>query len=140
MDIAKWLDFMLLVIFLAIGFSMSTLLLRSLGTSLVSYPEDKTALDTNNAIYVSETQKTGVDLLMSLVVTDDLNAFPRSFRIANTPIIDLNNDWVIEKSTNIAVIYSPGGSYKLGNMLNRKIKRTEYVQNGDDPYIRYWFE
>lgn len=106
-------------------------------TNPISYTEDKTALDVQNSLYMYEDIKTGKDLMMSLVVVDDNVAFPRSIRINNTPIIDLNNAWIINKYTNIVKVYETGGQWKLGNMLDWKIQEVKYEYNSGDPYLHY---
>lgn len=137
MGIQKFYDVIILVL-VAIGCTLLLpLYFTVMFTNPISYTEDKTALDVQNSLYMYEDIKTGKDLMMSLVVVDDNVAFPRSIRINNTPIIDLNNAWIINKYTNIVKVYETGGQWKLGNMLNWKIQEVKYEYNSGDPYLHY---
>lgn len=137
MGIQKFYDIMILV-FVAIGCTLLLpLYFTVMFTNPISYTEDKTALDVQNSLYMYEDIKTGKDLMMSLVVVDDNIAFPRSIRINNTPVIDFNNEWIVNKYTNIVKVYETSGQWKLGNMLEWKIKEVKYEYNSGDPYLHY---
>lgn len=138
--ISYYLDLAVLVISMA--FAMLTLpnLTAAWQTPIITQIEDKTALDSEQSVYTEPTLKTGYDLLMSLVVADNLVPYPKSIRINDTPVIDLDNSWMMHKNENIGIIYSDSGSWKLSTMLHYKITKVEFVQNGGDPYWQYILE
>ena len=140
MSIQKWFDLTLLVCMLVIGTPFVIMITIEARHPITAYEPDKTAIDTEMGLTIDEVKKTGADLLMSLVVTDDLIPFPRSIKINNTPIIDINKAWVIDKSNNIAKLYSASGQYKLSTMLDYTIKSVTYVNNNGDPYLHYVLE
>lgn len=140
MSIQKWLDLALLICMLVIGTPFVIMITIEASNPITSYEPDKTAIDTEMGLIVDDVKKTGADLLMSLAVTDDLIAFPRSIKINDTPIIDIDKAWVIDKSSNIARIYSETGQYKLGTMLDWFVKSVTYVNNNGDPYLHYILE
>lgn len=140
MSIQKWLDLALLICMLVIGTPFVIMITIEASNPITSYEPDKTAIDTEMGLIVDDVKKTGADLLMSLAVTDDLIAFPRSIKINDTPIIDIDKAWVIDKSSNIARIYSETGQYKLGIMLDWFVKSVTYVNNNGDPYLHYILE
>lgn len=138
--IAKWLDFMLLVLVLAAGITMLPTFFLECSTPIISYHEDKTAKDINSGLSVGEVEKTGADLFLSLVVVDEYCPFPRSIRINDTPVIDITKDWLSQKYSNLQKIYRSDGDYRMSDMLDWTVTSVEYVENGDDPYIQYRLE
>lgn len=140
MSIQKWLDLAVLICMLVIGTPFVIMITIEASNPITSYEPDKTAIDTEMGLIVDDVKKTGADLLMSLAVTDDLIAFPRSIKINDTPIIDIDKAWVIDKSSNIARIYSETGQYKLGIMLDWFVESVTYVNNNGDPYLHYILE
>lgn len=138
--ISKWLDFVLLIVIIAASVVILPVVFQEYSTPILQSIEDKTALDVKNALYVGNEEKTGADLLMSLVVVDEYTPYPRAIRINNTPIIVLDKSWVSSKYRNISIIYSTSGAYKLGNMLDWEITSVSYVPNNGSPYIQYILE
>ena len=138
--IAKWLDLMLLILVLSAGVTMLPTLFVEYSMPIMSYTEDKTAMDVNSGLIVDETVKTGADVFLSLVVADEYCPFPRSIRINDTPVIDITKEWLSNKYTNLQNIYSSSGDYRLSVMLDWTVTSIEYVENGGDPYIQYRLE
>ena len=138
--IAKWFDLMLLILVLSAGVTMLPTLFVEYSMPIMSYTEDKTAMDVNSGLIVDETVKTGADVFLSLVVADEYCPFPRSIRINDTPVIDITKEWLSNKYTNLQNIYSSSGNYRLSVMLDWTVTSIEYVENGGDPYIQYRLE
>lgn len=133
-------DMMLLVLVLAIAVVNLPILTTEWSNGIAVRMEDKTALDSDNSIYVDDVMKTGADLMMALAIVDSMIPYPRSIRINDTPIIDLDNAWIASKTSNLISIYSSSGNWKLGTMLNHQITKVEFVENGGDPYWHYTLE
>ena len=132
----EWLSLAILVLVLGISTVELGILLREASTPIIKDYEDKTALNATGSIMSDFEGQTGVDILMSLANADLNVPYPRSIRINNTPIIDINDAFLADVSSNLAAIYSPSGQYKLGSMLDYKVDKVEFVSdnvNGD-----YW--
>lgn len=132
-----FMDLVILVLLLAMGGLNLPSFFNELSKPIVSTVEDKTALNANGELRVDDVRKTGSDIFMSLVVADEYTPFPRSIRINDTPIIDLNKEWLADKYSNLSTIYAANGQYKLGSMLGWVLKEEYYVNNNGDSYIQY---
>lgn len=133
-------DMMLLVLVLALAVINLPVLTNEWDKDIAVRMEDKSALDSENSIYVDDVMKTGADLMMALSIVDSMIPYPRSIRINETPVIDLDNAWIANKTSNLISIYSSSGNWKLGTMLNYQITNVEFVNNGGDPYWQYTLE
>ena len=138
--LSKWFDLVLLILILTIGVLLLPFVFIELNTPIMSKIEDKTALRVENALYVGHVNKTGADLFMGLVVVDEFLPFPKSIRINETPVIDLNKTWIANKYGNINKIYSEEGEYKLSKMLDWNITSVEFIENGGDSYWQFRLE
>lgn len=135
-----WLDAMLLVLMMALSLINLPALAKEWSVPLSSGIKDKSTVVSTAGVYHEDTVKTGQDLLMSLIVLDDYVQYPRSIRINDTPIIDLDTAWMTNHSANVSAIYNINGQWKLGSMLNYTITKVEYVENNGDPYWHYVLE
>lgn len=132
----EWIDFAILVVLMGVATILIMPLMIELKTPIITDYSDKTVLDATGSIMTEAEIKTGADLFMAISNTDLNIPYPRSIRINNTPIIDLNNAFLTNLSANLAMIYTDSGDYKLKSMLNYKITSVEFVHdttNGD-----YW--
>lgn len=136
----KWVNLLCLVILLGIGITQYSDILKSSQEKAYDTYADKTALDNTKLESISEDMQTGQDILLSLMVLDENAPYPRSIRINDSPIIDLDKKWVANKFYRIRDIYDTQGDYKLGSMLNWRIISVDLIPNNGDPYIQYRLE
>lgn len=138
MGIEKWIDLVVLILALLVGTTMSGICLRVYSEPIASRYENKSTVQSFEAIMVDADVKTGKDLLMGLVITDSLMPYPRAIRINDTPVIRMTDDWVINKNRHVAEIYSPVGLYKLGNMLDWEVVEVIFVHDdAEGDYLSY---
>lgn len=135
-----WFDLLLAVVMMALTVINMPVLATEWVRPLSSGIVDKTTIETDYSLYVEDKIKTGADLLMMMVVADEYTQYPRSIKINETPIIDLDDTWIANKSINISKIYNINGSYKLGGMLEYEITSTTFVENSNDPYWHFGLE
>lgn len=134
--VSIWLDVAILVLVLGMAVTNITPLLVEASKPIVKDYEDKTALKSYGDTYTESRVKTGADLVASLLNLDENIPYPRSIRVNNLPIIDLDNAFITNKQPNISAIYSKYGDFKLSTMLEWTITKIEFVYdpvNGD-----YW--
>lgn len=134
--IFEWLDIAILVLVMSMSVMQFPILFEETSKPIIKDYEDKTALFAGGSVYTELANKTGAELMMSIVNADENTPYPRSIKINNTKIIDLDNAFIANKQLNISGIYSSSGEYKLGTMLNWNIESVTFVQdkiNGD-----YW--
>lgn len=129
-------DLVLLVVILALATVNIPKITVKWSKPIFAEIEDKSALDSEGAIYVTPTEKTGADILMSLVVMDENNPYPKAIKINNGPVIKLDAEWMVHKNANIGTVFSGYGDNSLGNMLSWKVKKVEYVYSGT-PHWHY---
>lgn len=132
----EWLDLAVLVVMMGVATIILFPLMVELKTPVIADYSDKTALDATGSIMMEGEIKTGADLFLAISNTDLNIPYPRSIRINNTPIIDLNNAFIAKLSENLALIYTDSGDYKLKSMLNYKITSISFVH--DDVNGDYW--
>lgn len=128
----------------------SSYLISYWNTSIVYNREDKTAMDASSAIEVynidfnsdsykntyGNTLKTGKDLIMSLLLVDEGTPYPRRLKILNSEIINLNNDWVSHKYSELAKLEVNAG-VKLTAAKDWKITAVELKH--DSSGKPYWY-
>lgn len=134
--IVEWLQLASLVLVLGMGSYNISALFREASTPIISDYQDKTTLNAKGSLMVDGDVKTGADIMFALINSDLNLPYPRSIRINNTPIIDLNNTFMADLDTNLALIYSSAGDYKLSTMLDYKVVDVKYVW--DDVNGDYW--
>lgn len=144
-----WLDLIPLVAVMVAGIATYSILLMYVSDGIITYTEDKTAIDAQYVMSFDNAEKSGDDLLMSLIVTDSLCPFPKSIRIVSdksvnaadgSDIVDLNNTFVAYSPATVIEVYRDSGMQKLGQLLDYEIVSTTYVPNNGDPYIEYRLE
>ncbi|MBQ2885837.1 MAG: hypothetical protein IJE43_19100 [Alphaproteobacteria bacterium] len=134
--VIEWLQLAVLVLVLGIGSYNVSALFRETSTPIIRDYQDKTALDAKGSLMVEGAIKTGADLMFALINSDLNLPYPRSIKINSSPIIDLNNAFIANLDTNLALIYSSVGEYKLSTMLDYKVTKVEYIW--DDVNGDYW--
>jgi len=137
MSIEKWLDLVMLIVSLVFGITMAGICLYVYSEPIASNRVDKSTVQSEEAITVDADIKTGKDLLMSLVVADGLMPYPRAIRINDTPVIRMTDDWVVNKSREIAKVYSANGDVRLATMLDWRIASVSYVDDVNGGYLHY---
>lgn len=137
MSIEKWLDLVVLIVALVFGITMAGICLRVYSEPIATDKVDKSTVQSVESITVDADIKTGKDLLMSLVVADGLMPYPRAIRINDTPVIRMTDDWVVNKSREIARIYNANGDIRLATMLDWSIASVSYVDDVDGGYLQY---
>lgn len=137
MSSEKWLDLAILIVALVFGITMAGICLRVYSKPIATNRVDKSTVQSSETITVDADIKTGKDLLMSLVVADGLMPYPRAIRINDTPVIRMTDDWVVNKSREIARLYSASGSVKLATMLEWKVASVSYVDDAEGGYLQY---
>lgn len=134
--VIEWLQLAVLVLVLGMGSFNVSALFREASTPIIRDYQDKTALDAKGSLMVEGAIKTGADLMFALINSDLNLPYPRSIKINSSPIIDLNNEFIANLDTNLALIYSSAGEYKLSTMLDYKVTKVEYIW--DDINGDYW--
>lgn len=137
MNSDKLVDIVMLVIFMAFAITILAFYTDSLSKSIDFGVENKSTVETKVSLGVGDNTKTGKDLLMSLALTDDFVMYPRAIRINDTPVIELTDEWILNRASQVAKIYDVSGSYKLANMLDYSIESVMYVESGDGGYLQY---
>lgn len=105
---------------------------------MVSYTNEKTAIDTEDIISEPAADRYGKDLLASLVNTDEFAPYPNAIRIDGSPVLKLDNTFVVMKFVNLAEVYSSTGPYKLSTKLNNKIQAVRFETYGGVDCFHYY--
>ena len=95
--------------------------------------EDKTAKAVEVTMDEVKDKLYGVDLLLSLVLTDENAPYPRRIKIGDSPIYDLDNMWLSKQQENVSYLYN---NYIKEN--RDKLLASEFIPE-DKPYIHYTF-
>ena len=139
--VMEYVHIAILVLAMVMSVAALLILYGVLATPIVEPASDKTALVASNAVYGTPTElsaERGSDVLMSLLATDEQTPYPRSVRINDTPIIDLNTLWLSDKYNNISRIYNSTGDWKIVNMLDWYVTDVTYVYDSvEGDYIKY---
>ncbi len=137
MGLEKWIDLVVLILVLLVGTTMSGICLWVYSEPIATNYEDKSTVQSMEAIVIDMDVKTGRDILMGLVVTDALMPYPRAIQINETPVIRMTDDWVVNKNRHVAEIYNPAGQYKLGSMLDWEVEAVTFVHDAEGDYLKY---
>lgn len=117
-----WFEAIILGVVLCLGAACMGSFILILSTDIISYTEEKSALDTDDAVSEPQADRYGRDLLASLVNTDEFAPYPNAIRIDGSPVLKLDNTFVVMKFVNLAEVYSSSGPYKLSTKLDKKIQ------------------
>lgn len=138
MSIEKWTDLVVLILVLLVGTTMTGICLRVYSEPIASRYEDKSTVQSFEAIMVDADIKTGKDLLMGLVIVDALMPYPRAISINDSPVIRMTDEWVVNKNRHVAEIYKVGGDYGLGGMLDWEVDEVVFVHDAvEGDYLKY---
>lgn len=133
-----WLETIVLGIMLCLGAACMSTFIMIMNTSMVSYTNEKTAIDTDDIISEPAADRYGKDLLASLVNTDEFAPYPNAIRIDGSPVLKLDNTFVVMKFVNLAEVYSSTGPYKLSTKLNNKIQAVRFETYGGVDCFHYY--
>lgn len=133
-----WLETIVLGIMLCLGAACMSTFIVIMNTSMVSYTNEKTAIDTKDIISEPAADRYGKDLLASLVNTDEFAPYPNAIRIDGSPVLKLDNTFVVMKFVNLAEVYSSTGPYKLSTKLNSKIQAVRFETYGGVDCFHYY--
>lgn len=133
-----WLETIVLGIMLCLGAACMSTFIVIMNTSMVSYTNEKTAIDTEDIISKPAADRYGKDLLASLVNTDEFAPYPNAIRIDGSPVLKLDNTFVVMKFVNLAEVYSSTGPYKLSTKLNNKIQAVRFETYGGVDCFHYY--
>lgn len=133
-----WLETIVLGIMLCLGAACMSTFIVIMNTSMVSYTNEKTAIDTEDIISEPAADRYGKDLLASLVNTDEFAPYPNAIRIDGSPVLKLDNTFVVMKFVNLAEVYSSTGPYKLSTKLNNKIQAVRFETYGGVDCFHYY--
>lgn len=134
-----WSEMIILAMCLVLGANVMIQFVTMVSPSMLSYTEEKSALDTYDTIsvyidkdHIRKAPRYGKDLLLSLLNTDEYAYYPNAFKVDNSPIFYLNMEFQTMKATKLQQLYNVNGPYKLGSpaILNGEIKAVELE---DDP-------
>lgn len=134
--ISQWFDVVILILVMAIGSSFTVTLFQVLQRDAIVRTEDKTMMDVDNAIYLSDGPETGADILMTLLMVDDYIPYPRAIKINDNPIIKLDKAFISNKHVLINQIYN-GSEQNLKSMITWKVTSSEFDYKRDTPCIHY---
>lgn len=133
-----WFETIILGIMLCLGAACMSSFILVMNSDIISYTEEKTALDTDDIISEPAADRYGKDLLAALVNTDEFAPYPNAIRIDGSPVLKLDNTFVVMKFVNLAEVYSATGQYKLSTKLNKKIQAVRFETfNGVDCFHYY---
>lgn len=133
-----WLETIVLGIMLCLGAACMSTFIVIMNTSMVSYTNEKTAIDTEDIISEPAADRYGKDLLASLVNTDEFAPYPNAIRIDGSPVLKLDNTFVVMKFVNLAEVYSSTGPYKLSTKLNNKVQAVRFETYGGVDCFHYY--
>lgn len=137
-SINLWYELIFLLFMLLAAATGVTSVLYCCNSEIVSYTEDKTALDTFDIDNIVAYPRYGRDLLVSLVNTDENAPYPNAIKIDDSPILKIDNAFHTKKFSNIGNVYSSTGEYKLSTKLGKPIKAVKFeVINGTDVFHYY---
>ena len=135
-NVKEWLEFAILIVVMGVSVIILTPFINAISTPIIADYSDKTAVDATGSIMTEDTVRTGADLFLAIANSDLNLPYPRSIKINNSPILDLDNKFLTNLSANLALVYTDAGSYKLKSMLEYKIQSVEFVK--DDVNGDYW--
>lgn len=146
-----WYEMVILAMCLILGANVMVQFITQVSPSMISYTEEKSALDTEDVIsmYIDKDNnrrhpRYGKDLLLALLNTDEYACYPNAIAIDNSPIFEINMSFQTQKATQLQILYDKSGPYKLGSpaVLSGEIKACilenvyETDGNGNPVYIR----
>lgn len=136
--ITLWIDIAVLSTILGSAAVQLPSIIAETQDPIIQMTEDKTAKDTYGSTIPAMRAETGSDIIMMLVNADDNIPYPRSIKINDTPIIDLNSAFFAQQQSNVHAILADSGTWKLGNMQDYKVTSVEFVQdNAEGDYWHY---
>lgn len=133
-----WLETIILGMMLCLGSSCMISFMYVMQKPMISYTEEKSALDTNDVISEPKAYRYGKDLLASLVNSDELAPYPNAIRIDDSPVLKLDSTFMVMKFDNLVKVYSATGSYRLSTKLNDKIKDVRFENYGGVDCLHYY--
>lgn len=137
-SITLWYELIFLVFMALAAATGVTSVLYCCNSEIVSYTEDKTALDSVDIENLEAYPRYGRDLLASLINTDENAPYPNAIKIDDSPILKIDNTFHTKKFGVIGNVYYSGGDYKLSTKLNKPIKAVKFeVVNGTDVFHYY---
>lgn len=125
-----WLEMVIFAMCLILGANTMISFIEVVSQPMLSYTSEKTGIDTDDIVSWADNTnhnsnfRTGKDLILALVNTDDYACYPNAIMIDNSPIFEINKAFQTTKYTKLAELWDPSGSYKLGSTakLNGTIK------------------
>lgn len=129
-------------IFIYVSSALLTLtLLMFAQDPIITQGSDKTFIESTGVQVWDEHELYGEDILLMLLNLDSMSPYPKAIRLNDSPVIKLDNQFLVYKITNVGNIYTESGEYKLSTMLDWKVTSKEFVYSGTDaPYIQYILE
>lgn len=98
---------------------------------------DKTMQPADLSVYSSFSTMDSTDVVLSFMIIDEEQPYPKSIRINDTPVVDFTADWYTRRTTHVNQMYSSAGDWKLVTLINKNIADVSYVLNNGDHYWHY---
>lgn len=115
-------EMIMLIIMLLAGSTSLTSVVILIDQPIISYTNEKTALDSVDVENIIGKQGYGRDLLATLVNTDESNPYPNAIKIDGSPVMKLDTNFQTSKFKNISSMYDANGQYRLSIKLDKPIK------------------
>lgn len=137
----RYIEFVTTIVLVAVAATITVVLVSQCATPIVELTDDKSMVPSTGVQEWEEHTLYGRDLLLMLINLDLMSPYPKAIRINDTPVLRIDNSFIMYKMRNVATIYASSGQYKLSTMLDWEITNIDYVYSGEGaPYIQYTLE
>ena len=135
-----WYEMIMLMVMLLCGATSLTSVVVMLNKPIITYTNEKTALDSFDIENIEAYPRYGRDLLAALVNTDENAPYPNAIKIDDSPILLIDNTFHTRKFSVIAEVYDSGGPYQLSNKLDLPIKAMKFEVIGGKDVMHYYIQ